>query len=224
MVNKIKVTYRQIAKHFCRALPIEGTNFGEKVSEVTEVIKRMPKAQRQALQCAYIFSHKVPRQERDDLFQELTLAILESQTEDIRLSYAIARCDWVNFWQKYKTKQHYQLEFDPDDETSYRIGINQVHLETLTNISGDMAEIASEVCADVIDRHEQRLLTETLIAEVDWELRQCEKIDAKRVWNSLPPRIQRLARDRLVGKALNGADRLYLHRFIQANPMILAQS
>ena len=224
MVNKIKVTYRQIAKFLCRALPIEGTSFGDRVTEVTDTIKAMPKAQRQALQCAYIFSHKVPRQERDDLFQELTLVILESQTEDIRLSYAIARCDWINFWQKYKTKQFYQLQFDPEDETSYRIGINSVHLETLTNVSGDMAEIASEVRAEVIDKHEQRLVRETFIAEVDWELRQCEKIDAKRVWNSLPDRIKRIAQDRLVGKALNRADQKYLERFIQSNPMILAQS
>ena len=224
MVTKIKVTYRQIAKMLCRALPIEGAEFGNKVSQVTNTVKAMPKAQKQALQCAYIFSHKVPRQERDDLFQEITLAIWESQTEDIKLAYAIARCDWLDWWDKFKTKQHYQLEFNPDDETSYRVGINQVHLETLTNVSVDMAEIVSEVRADVIDKHEQRLLSETFIAEVDWELRQCEKIDAKRVWNSLPPRIQKLARDRLVGKALNPADRKYLSRFVQSNPMILAQS
>jgi len=224
MQNKLRVTYRQIAKHFCRALPIEGREFGNKVSEVTEVIKRLPKGQKQALQCAFIFARKVPRQERDDLFQELTLAILQSQTEDVKLAYAIARCDWINFWQKYKTKQFYQLEFDPDDETSYRIGINPVHLETLTNISGDMAELASEVRAEVIDKHEQRLVRETFIAEVDWELRQCEKMDAKTVWDSLPDRIKEIARGRLIGKASNPADRKYLSRFLQSNPMILAQS
>ncbi len=224
MENKLRVTYRQIAKFLCRGLPIEGADFGDRVSEVTQTIEQMPPAQQQALQCAYIFSHKVPRQQREDLFQQLIQAILTSGTEDIKLAYTIARCDWISFWDKYKTRQFYELEFNPDAETADRIGINPVYLERLANKADDMAELVSEVRADVIDRHEQKLLREAFIGEMDFELRQCEKIDAKRIWDGLPDRIKTIAQDRLAGKGMNGADRKYLERFIKSNPMILAQS
>jgi hypothetical protein len=102
-----KVTYRRIAKMLASALPIEQAEFAERVEDHLEAIKTMPKAQRQALRCAYIFSRKVPAQEREDLFQELALAILEAKVEDERLAYAIARCDWQDWWEKYMTRSHY---------------------------------------------------------------------------------------------------------------------
>jgi len=60
-----------------------------------------------SLKSAYIFSAKVPRDEREDMFQELALAILQARTKDEKLAYAIARCDWRNWWQKFKTRQHF---------------------------------------------------------------------------------------------------------------------
>ena len=100
-------TYRSVAKMVASALPIEGEDFGEKVSGYLKTIKALPIAQRQALRCAYIFSRKVPREEREDMFQELTLAILEANVRDERLAYAIARCDWRDWWRKYMTRSHY---------------------------------------------------------------------------------------------------------------------
>lgn len=107
MENTQEVTYRKVAKMLCSALPIEGQEFGNMVQETLETIKAMPAEHKVALRAAYIFSRKVPREEREDMFQELALALLEVRTNDERLAYTIARCDWRNWWEKYKIRQHY---------------------------------------------------------------------------------------------------------------------
>lgn len=104
---KLKVSYRDIAKMLCGALPVEGQEYGLKVSEYMETIKRLPVESRLALKTAYIFSRKVPKEEREDMFQELVIAVLEVQTKDEPFAYAITRCDWRNWWRKYMTRQHY---------------------------------------------------------------------------------------------------------------------
>jgi hypothetical protein len=101
------ITYRNVAKMLASALPLAGEEFGEAVNNYLEAIKRLPKGAKVALRSAYIFSRKVPAQEREDLFQELALAILEAKVEDERLAYAIARCDWQDWWEKYMTRSHY---------------------------------------------------------------------------------------------------------------------
>ena len=93
------------------ALPIEGDDFRDKVECYLQAIKAMPARSKQALKCAYIFSRKVPREEREDMFQELALAILQARTQDERLAYAIARRDWQNWWQKYMTRQHFMAGY-----------------------------------------------------------------------------------------------------------------
>lgn len=103
----LKVTYRQIAKMLTSALPVEDHEFRGKVEEHIEAIRKLPKDQRKALLIAYVFSRKVPWQEREDMFQELTLALLEAKAPDERLAYSIARCDWQDWWRRFKTRQHY---------------------------------------------------------------------------------------------------------------------
>ena len=109
-MNTIKVTYRDIAKMLIKAMPIEGQDYADKVNEYLGIIKAMPKEAKVALKSAYIFSRKVPREEREDIFQELALAVLKAKVTDERLAYAIARCDWKNWWAKYKIRQHYSLD------------------------------------------------------------------------------------------------------------------
>lgn len=101
------ITYREIAKMFCANLPVEGQDFTDKVNEYLDTIKAMPKEAKVALRSAYIFSRKVPREEREDMFQELCLAVLQVNTKEEKFGYTIARCDWRNWWQKFKTRQHY---------------------------------------------------------------------------------------------------------------------
>ncbi len=104
---KISVTYRQIAKMLVSSLPVEGPEFGLKVEEYLSIIKGMKQESKVALKSAYIFSRKVPKPEREDMFQELFSAIYEVHTKDEPFGYTIARCDWRNWWQKYMTRQHY---------------------------------------------------------------------------------------------------------------------
>jgi hypothetical protein len=111
-----KVTYRNIAKMLASALPVEGEDFGKKIEANLEVIKALPTYQKNALKMAYIFSRKVPRQEREDLFQELALGGFKAKTRDEKLAYAVARCDWINWWKKFKVRQHYSLDTVIEDE------------------------------------------------------------------------------------------------------------
>ena len=106
----IKVTYRDIAKMMSSALPVEGEEFGLKVAETLQTIKRLPKEAKIALKVAYVFSRKVPRQEREDLYQDIALAVFRAHLKDERLAYAIARCDWKNWWRQYMIRQHTSLD------------------------------------------------------------------------------------------------------------------
>jgi len=109
------ITYRHVAKMLASALPVEGQEFGLKVEQYLDTIQRLPQEAKTALKSAYIFSRKVPREEREDLFQDIALAVLKVKTKDERLAYAIARCDWRDFWKRYKIRQHYSLDSIVDD-------------------------------------------------------------------------------------------------------------
>ena len=108
--SSIKVEYRDIAKMLAKALPVEGDDFALKVNEYVDVIKSLSSEAKTALKCAYIFSSKVPREEREDLYQSLFLAIWKANPDNEKLAYSIARCDWLDFWKSYKIKQHLNLE------------------------------------------------------------------------------------------------------------------
>lgn len=107
MATQLKVTYRDIAKMLAKALPIEGEAFGEQVELNLEAVKALPEEQRITLRVAFIFSSKVPREEREDFFQDIALTLLEAKAETERLAYTIARADWKDWWKKWKVRQHY---------------------------------------------------------------------------------------------------------------------
>jgi hypothetical protein len=111
-----KVTYRDIAKMLASALPVEGEEFGEKVEANLKTIKSLSTEAKNALKSAYIFSRKVPKQEREDFFQDIALKLFEANTSEQRLAYAVARCDWLNWWKKFKVRQHYSLDTIIEDE------------------------------------------------------------------------------------------------------------
>ena len=115
-MNTIKTTYRDIAKMLVKAMPVDGQDYYGKVEQYIDTIRAMPQESKVALKSAYIFSRKVPKQEREDMFQDLALAILKAKTGDERLAYTIARCDWKNWWAKYRIRQHYSLDSVVEDE------------------------------------------------------------------------------------------------------------
>lgn len=120
------ITYRHIAIMLASALPVEGEAFRDKVNEHLETIKTLPQIAKIALRSAYIFSRKVPRQEREDLFQDIALAVLKAKTKDERLAYAIARCDWKDWWNKYKIRQHYSLDSVTEDSEGNPVTLGEL--------------------------------------------------------------------------------------------------
>ena len=115
--NYLKVTYRDIAKMLASALPIEGSDFGLKVEDNLKAIKSLTIEAKNSLRAAYIFSRKVPKEERMDLFQDIALAVFKTKISDEKLAYAIARCDWQDWWRKYKIRQHYSLDSITEDNS-----------------------------------------------------------------------------------------------------------
>ena len=175
------ITYRHVAKMLASALPVEGQEFGLKVEQNLETIKRLPQEAKTALKSAYIFSRKVPREEREDLFQDITLAVLKVKTKDERLAYAIARCDWQDFWKHYKIRQHYSLDSVTEDTEGNPV-----------------------------------TLGELIVGEAEFERKMDGKLDAERIYNTLPLHIQPIIDKRLLGKALNQTERKRLNRYIKA--------
>ncbi len=174
------ITYRHIAKMMASALPVEGEEFGHKVEQYLTTIKVLPQEAKVALKSAYIFSRKVPREEREDLFQDIALAVLKIKTKDERLGYAIARCDWRDFWKKYKIRQHYSLDSVVDDEEGNPV-----------------------------------TLAELLVGETEFERKINGKLDAERIFDSLPDHIQPLIEKRLMGYTLNKTERNALNYFVR---------
>lgn len=139
--NYIKVTYRDIAKMLASALPVENEDFTYKVEEYLDTIKAMTSEQKNALKIAYVFSRKVPRQEREDFFQDLALTLFKANTNQERLAYTIARFDWLNWWKKYRIRQHTSLDSIIESDTGDGITLGELligSVEFETKLNGDM--------------------------------------------------------------------------------------
>ena len=126
MIQLQDITYRHVAKMLASALPVQNEEFGLKVEHYLDVIGKLPQEAKVALKTAYIFSRKVPREEREDLFQDIALAVFKVQTKDERLAYAIARCDWQDFWKRYTIRQHYSLDSVVDDTDGNPITLGEM--------------------------------------------------------------------------------------------------
>ena len=123
----------------------------------------------------------MPKQEAEDFFQDVALAVLRVRTKDERLAYAIARCDWRDFWSRYKVRQHFSL----DSIVSQPQG-NQV------------------------------TMGELLVGEIEFERKMDGKLDAEKLFNSLPANIKPIIENRLMGKALTSSERNKLNRYVKA--------
>jgi hypothetical protein len=166
-MSYIKVTFRTIAKMLCSALPVEGEDFGEHVNTTVEAIQQLSTEAKIALRSAYVFSRKVPRAEREDLFQELSLALLKARTKDEKLAYAIARCDWMNWWKKFKIREHYSLDSVIEDEegnpaTMAELLIGEVDFERKIDGKIDAERIWNVLPADIKPIVLKRLINQPL--------------------------------------------------------------
>jgi len=138
-------TLHNMAKWLASGLPLEGEDFGQQVQTVERellLLTKRSKSSLLALQTAYVFSKKVPRQERRDMFQELFLTLYEHKMSDNGLAYAIARADWCNWWRSYKLRSHYSLDMAADANSGdsfgdLLVGVCDFEAQILGKINGD---------------------------------------------------------------------------------------
>lgn len=108
--------------------------FIELVANTSRAIDKLDVNAKLAIQTAYIFSRKVPANERQDLFQELLVAVLESGTEKLAFAYTIARRDWQNWYKSYKLHSQFYSGYLS---------------ETITNSDGEETELAELLIGEV---------------------------------------------------------------------------
>ena len=134
-----ETTYRSIAKSLCANMGAEEEEYSMLVEETLQAIMSLPQADKYALKSAYVFSRKAPKEERQDLFQDLMLKLLKSKAQDEKLCYAIARCDWKDWWKAYKIRSHYSLDesIGTDEngspETIGDLLVNEIRFEYLVD-------------------------------------------------------------------------------------------
>ncbi|MDD5700411.1 MAG: hypothetical protein PHU23_00050 [Dehalococcoidales bacterium] len=87
--STIKVEYRDIAKLLCRELPLESDEYHDAVEVKLSQLKSLPAQVKLSMRIAYIFSAKVPHDEREDCFQSFTATLIQSQVTDEKLAYSI---------------------------------------------------------------------------------------------------------------------------------------
>jgi len=92
----MRVTCRQIARVLVKGLPLNDDEVAGKVDEYTKAIEAMPEKTRHALQSAYIFSSKVPPEEREDLFQDIVYAVLQKSKDGEGVAYMTGRGKWLD--------------------------------------------------------------------------------------------------------------------------------
>lgn len=112
----------------------DDNQFMELVANTSKAIDKLDVNAKLAIQTAYIFSRKVPANERQDLFQELLTAVIASGTEKLAFAYTIARRDWQNWYKTYKLHSHFYSGYLS---------------ETITNSDGEETELAELLVGEV---------------------------------------------------------------------------
>lgn len=187
----MRVTYRQIAKVLVRGLPLNNNEVASKVEEYIRVIEAMPEKARLALQSAYIFASKVPPDEREDMFLELFGQVLKAFNHQ-KIKTQIAR---VNETFAYKVARCDWLTWYRDCKR------HQPHW------AGSLNEVTTDE-----DGHEVELI-DTMVGEAHFEDETVAKLDAQRIWDSLPDTIKPIIKKRLRGETLTNAEKCKLHRY-----------
>lgn len=179
----MEVSYRSIAKLLARGMPLEGQDYSAKVESYIKSIEAMPVEQQATLKASYIFSRKAPREERQDLFQDLVsscLTVLATKTpirDPDPFCYKTVRLAWL-------------------DRTRYR----NRPIEKL-------AREAYRLNSSVIDSNGQETELQELIAgEVDFEHKLNSELDSQAVLDTLPDRVKKVAVKRLSGLDVSNAD------------------
>ena len=196
-----QATYQSIAKAAIGAPIIPGDDeYIELVKHTAKEFGELNTNGKLAVEAAYIFSRKVPSEERQDLFQELLTAVLASGTENPAFAYTIARRDWQNWWASYKLhSQFYQGYLS----------------ETITDSDGEETELAELLVGEVEFERKQidKLDSQALWAQIPKDI---QKLVMKRLQGKPlgAPRKRKAGQPKSSG-SLNDTERKRLNRWVK---------
>jgi hypothetical protein len=196
-----KANYQQIAKAAIGGASFQDDDvYIELVKSTASQFDSLDVNARLAIEAAYIFSRKVPMQERQDFFQELVLAILESGTETAAFAYTIARRDWQDFWRTFKLHSQFY----------------EGHLsEVILNSDGEETELSELLVGEVEFENKQidKLDSRALWAQIpkDIQLLITKRLQGKPLG---APRQRKAGRPRSDG-SLDNTERQRLNRWVR---------
>ena len=196
-----KANYQQIAKAAIGQPNFQDDDqYIELVKSTTKELGKLGINAKLAVEAGYIFSRKVPSSERQDLFQELVLAILDSGTENAAFAYTIARRDWQDWWRSYKVhSQFYQGYLS----------------EVILNSDGEETELAELLVGEVeferkqIDKLDAQSLWQQIPAAI--QVLVSKRLQGKPLG---APRKPKAGRPKSSG-SLNDTERQRLNRWVQ---------
>jgi hypothetical protein len=225
VVTKVDVTKHLELSHPKRHKP-KPSEFKAMVDWFTQEIDNLPRQAQIALATAYIWASKAPKQEQEDLFQELTLKLIENGTEIEQIAWVVSHADWVDWWRRYKLHSQYCeshlseiQEIDTDNMLDWA---KEDFDKALTSM--DWGEETIEECnvAYLLHdttkqiQHEKQALSDYLsgiAAGISFEDQVIDKLDAKAMLKKIPKAIKALGLKRLAGKPLSSTERMRLKTF-----------
>lgn len=232
----VRVTIRQISQMFTRALGVKlnSDEYLNHVESIMRIIEDMEVYQRHALKLAFLFSMRVSEIDKEDFFQDIVLALLEKRIENEKLAYTIARCDWLDWYRKYRKKQDTEVslnaildsmnrdnESDNDSPVSFKELNVTANWQKLQDNLDDALQIKADIerKAEVTDTDPE--ISDLLINAIEYEQTQSKAHRIVDSIRSLPKgkQILEIATKRLNGKALNNTERSIIHRFVVKNPV-----
>jgi len=232
----VRVTIRQVSQMFTRALNVKlnSDEYLNHVESIMRIIEDMPEYQRHALKLAFLFSMRVAQSDREDFYQDIVLTLLEKRIENEKLAYTIARCDWLDWYRKYRKKQDNEVSLNAildsmnnDNESDNDKAVSFKQLNTTANWKTyqDSLDKALQIKADMELKSElsdnDPELSDLLINAIEYEQTQSKAHRIVDSIRSLPngKQILEIATKRLGGKALNNTERSIIHRFVAKNPV-----
>jgi hypothetical protein len=197
-----KATYHSVAKLAILKTTEDGDkDYMELIKSTAQAFGELDTNGKLAIEAAYVFSRKVPVEERQDLFQKLVAAILATGTESAAFAYTIARRDWQNWWASYKLHSQFHEGYLS---------------ETITDADGEETELAELLVGEVEFERKQ---IDKLDARQLWQ--QIPKNIQKLVLKRLKGKPLGAPRKCKAGQpksssSLNGTERQQLNRWMKA--------
>jgi hypothetical protein len=140
-----EVTYRLIAETMAKHTTTIAKDLPELVNTYLETIKGLDSVSKVALKQAFVWASKVPQEEREDFIQDVFTTIYDNRVNDERLAYAMARCDWKDWWKSYKLHSQFAHTTRLDDTVSNSDG----ELVQWSDLFIGEAEFESKLIADL---------------------------------------------------------------------------